>query len=98
MTERARRAAEEIRVWMTDEITRRRRDGIHIDDVLGRLLDLKEDDGAPLDGETAGASSRACWLARSTRPLPQCRESFTCSRPIPPCSRVSAGTSTTRCE
>ena len=52
VTERARRAAEELRGWMIDEIERRRRDGIQIDDVLGRLLDLKEESGAPLDGET----------------------------------------------
>ena len=53
VTERARRAAEELRGWMVDEIERRRRDGIRIDDVLGRLLDLQEESGAPLDGETA---------------------------------------------
>jgi cytochrome P450 len=53
VTERARRAAEELRAWMVDEIERRRRDGIRIDDVLGRLLDLQEESGAPLDGETA---------------------------------------------
>jgi cytochrome P450 len=52
VTERARRAAAELRGWMVDEIARRRRDAVQIDDVLGRLLDLKEESGAPLDGET----------------------------------------------
>lgn len=49
---RARRAAAEMRTWMTDEITRRRRDGVEVDDVLGRLLSIREADGALLDGET----------------------------------------------
>ncbi|MEP6915881.1 MAG: cytochrome P450, partial [Acidobacteriota bacterium] len=53
VTERARRAAEEMRGWIGDEIARRRRDRIRIDDVLGRLLDLQEESGAPLDAETA---------------------------------------------
>jgi len=53
VTERARHAAEELRGWMVDEIERRRRDGIRIDDVLGRLLDLQEESGALLDGDTA---------------------------------------------
>jgi cytochrome P450 len=53
VTERARRAAEELRAWMVDEIERRRRNGIRIDDVLGRLLDLQEESGALLDGDTA---------------------------------------------
>jgi cytochrome P450 len=51
VAERARRAAEELRGWMVDEIERRRRDGIWIDDVLGRLLDLQEESGAPLDSD-----------------------------------------------
>ena len=53
VTERARRAAAEMRGWMTDEITRRRRDGIRVDDVLGRLLAMHDDSGVPLDNETA---------------------------------------------
>ena len=53
VTERARRAAEELRGWMVDEIERRRRDRIAIDDVLGRLLALQDETGAPIDGETA---------------------------------------------
>lgn len=50
---RARRAAAEMRTWMTDEIARRHRDRIAIDDVLGRLLAIQDASGAPLDGETA---------------------------------------------
>jgi cytochrome P450 len=50
---RARRAAAEMRTWMTDEIARRRRDRIAIDDVLGRLLAIQDASGVPLDGETA---------------------------------------------
>jgi cytochrome P450 len=50
---RARRAAEEMRVWMTDEITRRQRDGVVRDDVLGRLLAAPGECGARMDGETA---------------------------------------------
>lgn len=52
VTERARRAAEELRSWMVDEIVRRRRDGIRIDDVLGRLLELQDECGALIDAET----------------------------------------------
>jgi hypothetical protein len=53
VTERARRFAEEMRGWMVDEIERRRRDGVRTDDVLGRLLDLQDESGAPLGAETA---------------------------------------------
>ncbi len=53
VTERARLAAAEMRGWMTDEITRRRRDGIAKRDVLGRLLAIRGADGQLLDGETA---------------------------------------------
>jgi cytochrome P450 len=49
---RARRAAAEMRTWMTDEIARRRRDGVEMDDVLGRLLAIQDASGAPLDAET----------------------------------------------
>lgn len=52
VTERARLAALEMRAWMTDEISRRRRDGIEKDDVLGRLLAVRGADGQRLDGET----------------------------------------------
>ncbi|MCU1383189.1 MAG: Cytochrome [Acidobacteria bacterium] len=50
---RAGRAAEELRGWMVDEIGRRRCHGIRTDDVLGRLLDLQEESGAPLDADVA---------------------------------------------
>src|SRR6266545_1625748 len=50
---RARRAAAEMRTWMTDEIARRRLDAVAIDDVLGRLLAIRGDSGAPLDPEIA---------------------------------------------
>lgn len=49
---RARRAAAEMRVWMTGEITRRRREGVEIDDVLGRLLAIQDASGMPLETET----------------------------------------------
>ncbi len=39
--------------WMTDEIARRRLDAVAIDDVLGRLLAIRGDCGAPLDPEIA---------------------------------------------
>ncbi len=64
---RAGRAAAELRTWMTDEIAHRRRDGITMDDVLGRLLAIQDQNGAPLDAETA--------------PLPPCRASSACSGP-----------------
>lgn len=35
---RAERAAAEMRTWISDEITRRRQYGVHLDDVLGRLM------------------------------------------------------------
>jgi cytochrome P450 len=50
---RARRAAAEMRTWMTDEIARRRREAVAIDDVLGRLLAIQDASGALLDPETA---------------------------------------------
>ena len=49
---RAGRAAAELRTWMTDEIARRRRDGIEVNDVLGRLLAIRDADGTLLDAET----------------------------------------------
>ena len=49
---RARRAAAEMRGWMTDEIARRRREAVEMDDVLGRLLAIRDASGAPLDAET----------------------------------------------
>jgi hypothetical protein len=52
VTLRAGRAAAEMRTWMTDEIARRRTDGIEVNDVLGRLLAIRDVDGAMLDGET----------------------------------------------
>jgi cytochrome P450 len=42
-----------MHAWMVDEIDRRRRGRIRIDDVLGRLLEVQDESGAPLDGETA---------------------------------------------
>jgi cytochrome P450 len=53
VTARAHRAAVEMRRWMVDEIERRRATGSRVDDVLGRLLDLHEENGDPLDAETA---------------------------------------------
>jgi len=53
VTERATRAADEMRGWMVREIERRRRGRIQIDDVLGRLLAMSDDSGVPLDAETA---------------------------------------------
>jgi cytochrome P450 len=41
-----------MRVWIIDEIARRRRGSIRIDDVLGRLLDERDERGAPLDDDT----------------------------------------------
>jgi cytochrome P450 len=49
---RAGRAAAEMRTWMTAEIARRRRDGIEVNDVLGRLLAIRDADDAMLDEET----------------------------------------------
>ena len=53
VTSRAGRAAAEMRAWMTDEIARRRRDGIEVNDVLGRLLAIRDAAGTMLDAETA---------------------------------------------
>jgi cytochrome P450 len=50
---RAERAAEEMRGWMVREIERRRQGRIQIDDVLGRLLAMQDDTGAPLDADIA---------------------------------------------
>jgi cytochrome P450/glutathione S-transferase len=59
VTERARRAADEMRGWMVAEIARRRRDGIRIDDVLGWLLAMQDEDGVPSDGDVSLANEVA---------------------------------------
>jgi len=51
VTERARRAAAVMREWMLDEITRRRRNGLEIDDVLGRLMANRDETGTLLDDD-----------------------------------------------
>jgi cytochrome P450 len=51
VTERARRAADELRSWMVHEISRRRNEHIEQDDVLGRLLAIRDDRNAPLDDD-----------------------------------------------
>jgi cytochrome P450/glutathione S-transferase len=51
VAERARRAAAEMRGWVSDEIGRRRREHLDIDDVLGRLMAAASRDDAPLDDD-----------------------------------------------
>ena len=48
---RATRAAAEMRAWVSDEIARRRRAGLAIDDVLGRLMTTRAVPDGPLDDD-----------------------------------------------
>jgi cytochrome P450 len=52
VAERAGRAAALLRAWMSDEITRRRLNDVEEDDVLGRLLAIRDSSGAVLDADT----------------------------------------------
>ena len=49
--QRALAAADELRQWFMDEITRRRSQAIQIDDVIGRLLALRATNPAALDDD-----------------------------------------------
>ena len=49
--QRAVAAADELRQWFMDEITRRRSQAIQIDDVIGRLLALRATNPAALDDD-----------------------------------------------